>query len=244
MGIPFPPTRDSPPIYPASIFIYFLFKRWTKTYLKTKHVSKLVLFSISHGLFTRMQKYQKQTAQRSHHQLARSPRKNDWDHTPRRKSVLPSGKNQVACWMMGSTTATTWTEVAAAISARELGREDQWLKICPQQSRKLMRSNQSCSPGSKDAWWNVWVAVHCFLDTSEGFPPSEGFFSCPAFRRSSSEDAAAWGFQSCPSGTEPCPVLLLGDRVRTLQCYLWPLGSSCILKICGDGLPRPAQVFN
>ena len=33
---------------------------------------------------------------------------------------LPSGKNQSACWMMGSTMATTCTEVAAAISARVL----------------------------------------------------------------------------------------------------------------------------
>lgn len=32
----------------------------------------------------------------------------------------PPGKNQSACWMMGSITATTCTEVAAAISARDL----------------------------------------------------------------------------------------------------------------------------
>ena len=34
--------------------------------------------------------------------------------------VLPSGKNQSACWMMGSMMATTWRDVAAAISARVL----------------------------------------------------------------------------------------------------------------------------
>lgn len=34
---------------------------------------------------------------------------------------LPSGKNQSACWMMGSTMDTTCTDVAAAISARLLG---------------------------------------------------------------------------------------------------------------------------
>lgn len=34
--------------------------------------------------------------------------------------VSPSGKNQSACWMMGSMMATTWTEVAAAISASVL----------------------------------------------------------------------------------------------------------------------------
>lgn len=36
------------------------------------------------------------------------------------RDVLPSGKNQSACWMMGSIIATTWTDVAAAISARVL----------------------------------------------------------------------------------------------------------------------------
>lgn len=34
----------------------------------------------------------------------------------------PPGKNQSACWMMGSMTATTCTEVAAAISASVLQR--------------------------------------------------------------------------------------------------------------------------
>lgn len=34
--------------------------------------------------------------------------------------ISPSGKNQSACWMMGSMMATTWTDVAAAISASVL----------------------------------------------------------------------------------------------------------------------------
>lgn len=34
--------------------------------------------------------------------------------------ILPSGKNQSACWIMGSMIATTWTDVAAAISASVL----------------------------------------------------------------------------------------------------------------------------
>lgn len=37
-----------------------------------------------------------------------------------RRDVSPSGKNQSACWMMGSMMATTWTDVAAAISASVL----------------------------------------------------------------------------------------------------------------------------
>lgn len=38
------------------------------------------------------------------------------------REYSPPGKNQSACWMMGSMTATTCTEVAAAISASVLQR--------------------------------------------------------------------------------------------------------------------------
>lgn len=37
-----------------------------------------------------------------------------------KRPLSPPGKNQSACWMMGSMTATTWTDVAAAISASVL----------------------------------------------------------------------------------------------------------------------------
>ena len=55
---------------------------------------------------------------------------------------LPSGKNQLACWMMGSMTATTWTDVAAAISASVLQRKFTELMYLPQAAPNFCRLSQ------------------------------------------------------------------------------------------------------
>lgn len=50
---------------------------------------------------------------------------------------LPSGKNQSACWMMGSMMATTCTEVAAAISARLLQASETRAEMRPRQDEPM-----------------------------------------------------------------------------------------------------------
>ena len=57
----------------------------------------------------------------------------------------PSGKNQLACWMMGSMTATTWTDVAAAISASVLQRKLTKLNHLPRAASNFCRLSQGNS---------------------------------------------------------------------------------------------------